>query len=178
VPLDQRVSFSLHHHADLFISIHADSVGASEYAGHVRGATVYTMSEKASDERARRLAEKENASDILAGFDVSNEEGNDHVRSILLDLMKRETANFSIDFRRILVKRLKRQVLLAREPQREAAFKVLRQTHAPSVLIELGYMSHAEDVQLLRSGDWQKRVAGAIGAAVDEYFSRSVPKYR
>jgi N-acetylmuramoyl-L-alanine amidase len=178
VPLDQRVRISVQHHADLFISIHADSVGSSEYAGHVRGATIYTMSENASDERSRRLAEKENASDLLAGFDVSSSEGDDHVRNILLDLMKRESANFSVDFRRILVKRLKQQVMLAREPQRSAAFRVLRQTHAPSVLIELGYMSHAEDVRLLKSDAWQRRVAGAIASAVDDYFGRGTPRYR
>lgn len=178
VSLDQRVKISLQHHADLFVSIHADSIGATDVAANVRGATVYTLSENASDERARLLAEKENASDLLAGFDVPNEAGSDQVRSILLDLLKRESANFSIDFRGLLVRHMRRQVKLVRDPQRSAAFRVLRQTHAPSVLIELGYMSHAEDVRLLRSADWQKRVASSIAAAVNEYFSRPIAKRR
>lgn len=178
VPLDQRVKISLQHHADLFISIHADSVGAAEFSGSVRGATVYTLSENASDERARQLAEKENASDILAGVDVSSEEGSDQVRSILIDLLKRESANFSIDFRSIVVRHLQRQIVLAREPQRSAAFRVLRQTHAPSVLVELGYLSHAEDVRLLGSADWQGKVASTIAAAVNEYFSPRTSKRR
>ncbi len=172
VSLEDRVGLSRKSGADLFISIHADSLESRDLAQSVRGATVYTLSEQASDERARRLAEKENASDLLAGLDVAGEEGRDEVRHILFDLMRRETANFSIDFRNILLGEMKPKVLLSRDPQRSAAFKVLRQPGAPSVLLELGYISHTEDEKLMASRDWQRGVGDAVARAVDAYFGR------
>ena len=94
------------------------------------------------------------------------------MRNILIDLLKRETANFSADFSNTLVKKMTKTVSLSRDPQRSAAFKVLRQADTPSVLIELGYMSHAEDEKLLNSPAWQDRVATSISAAVDAYFGK------
>lgn len=172
VSLDQRLSLSAKHGVDLFISLHADSLSEQHGGQVVRGATIYTLSERASDEQARRMAEKENASDLIAGINVVDGEGDDEVKSILFDLMKRETANFSADFSNVLVRKLKPATALAREPQRAAAFKVLKQSHAPSVLVELGYLSHPEDEKLLKSAAWQKKVAGSITAAVDAYFAK------
>ncbi len=88
--------------------------------------------------------------------------------------MHRETMNFSTEIRSLLVANLKRSVALAKEPARSAAFKVLQQAHAPSVLVELGYLSHAEDAALLQSPEWQKQVAASIAAAVETYFARHV----
>lgn len=172
VSLDQRLNLSAKHGVDLFISLHADSLSEGHGAQIVRGATIYTLSERASDEQARRMAEKENASDLIAGINVVDGEGNDEVKSILFDLMKRETANFSADFSNVLVRKLKPATTLAREPQRAAAFKVLKQSHAPSVLIELGYLSNPEDEKLLNSATWRKKIAGSITTAVDAYFTK------
>jgi N-acetylmuramoyl-L-alanine amidase len=170
ISLDGRLRRSKTLAADLFISLHADSI--AQNADSVRGATVYTLSERASDEEARLMAEKENNSDAIAGLTTAKFEEQGQVRSILIDLLKRETANFSADFSNTLVKKMTKTVSLSRDPQRSAAFKVLRQADTPSVLIELGYMSHAEDEKLLNSPAWQDRVATSIATAADAYFGK------
>ena len=172
VSLDQRLGLSAKHGVDLFVSLHADSLPEQEGAQVVRGATIYTLSERASDERSRLMAEKENASDLVAGINVVEGADDDAVKGILFDLMKRETANFSADFSNALVRKLKPAKVLARTPHRSAAFKVLKQTHAPSVLVELGYLSNPEDEKLLNTPAWRKKVAAAITAAIDAYFSK------
>jgi N-acetylmuramoyl-L-alanine amidase len=171
VSLSERLKISRQAGADLFISIHADSIEQA-YAQSIKGATVYTLSERASDAEARAIAEKENASDLIAGLDVAGGEENDDVKNILLDLMKRETANFSAEFSRTLVAKLKSNISLSRDPERAAAFKVLRQTHAPSVLVELGYVSNPDESRQMQSARWQEKVAKSIVTAVDTYFSK------
>jgi N-acetylmuramoyl-L-alanine amidase len=172
ISLDQRLKLSLQHEVDLFISLHADSLAEAHGASSIRGATVYTLSERASDEHARRMAEKENNSDAVAGLSVTKGHGDDEVNSILFDLMKRETANFSTDFSNALIKTLKKTNILSRVPKRAAAFKVLKQTHAPSVLIELGYLSHPEDEKLLNTPAWHRQTATSIAQSVDAYFAK------
>ena len=177
VSLDRRLAISQRNGADLFVSIHADAIAEKELAHAVRGATIYTMSERASDEAARRLAEKENAVDRLAGLDSVPASDEDQVRSILIDLVRRETSNHAAEFRNHLLDNLKGKIPLSKDPQRAAAFKVLKQTHAPSVLVELGYMSNSEDELHMNSVAWQKQVAGSIAAAVTQYFNKRTAEH-
>jgi N-acetylmuramoyl-L-alanine amidase len=172
VPLDKRVKMSVEFSADLFISLHADAIAELAYAENIRGATVYTLSERATDERSRLMAEKENSSDLIAGLSGVDEDGGDQVKDILYDLLRRETLNFSADFSNLLVSRLSKNIAMSKDPQKSAAFKVLKQPHAPSVLIELGYMSNSRDQATMTTKAWQTKVAGAIGAAVDSYFNK------
>lgn len=172
VSLDRRLAFSSDNDADLFISLHADAIEARSYAESVRGATIYTLSEEASDEQARLMAEKENASDLIAGLETASIGGSDQVKNILIDLLKRETSNFSADFSNVLLGSLKPSIALSKEPQRSAAFKVLKQPNAPSVLVELGYMSNSKDQAQLTSAAWQTQAAEAIGRAVSSYFRK------
>ena len=171
VSLDQRLAISQRLQADLFISLHADALAERNLASSVSGASVYTLSDRASNEDARRLAEKENRADLLAGLATVPASAEDHVRGILLDLVQRETANFSSEVRNLLVAGLRGAVPLAKDPERSAAFKVLRQSETPAVLIELGYMSNAEDLARLRRPEWQKQVASAIAGSIDTYFA-------
>ncbi len=172
ISLDRRLKISQDLGADLFISLHADSIEATAAATAISGATVYTLSERASDEEARKRAEKENASDLIAGLQNTNGAGLDQVKNILIDLIKRETSNFSADFSNVVASRLAKSIAMSRDPQRSAAFKVLKQSHAPSVLIELGYMSNPADQRQMMTIEWQQKVAKAVTAAVVAYFSR------
>ena len=160
VSLDKRLKFSRDSGADLFISLHADSIEEKTAADNIRGATIYTLSGKASDEQARVMAEKENASDLLAGIEAYDKGNDDQVKNILIDLMKRETSNFSADFSQVLAKRLGKTIEMSRLPRRSAAFKVLKQTDAPSVLVELGYISNRTDEEQMLTPEWQSKVAG------------------
>ncbi len=171
VPLAGRVAVSQKLGATLFISVHADSLAQKAYARTVRGATVYTLSDRASDEDARLLAEKENAVDILAGVVPPGRVEQDHVKGFLIDLMKRETAQFSSDFRNAVIRHLRKATVLHRAPRRSAAFAVLRQTRTPSILVELGYMSNPRDEKLMQSVAWQRKVANALAKAVHSYFA-------
>lgn len=172
VSLDRRLKFSAENDADLFISLHADSIEEKSMADAIRGATIYTLSDKASDEQARIMADKENASDLIAGVGSMDQERGEEVKNILIDLLKRETSNFSADFSHVLVKKLGQAITMSRIPRKSAAFKVLKQTHAPSVLVELGYMSNSTEEQEMMTGAWQSKVADAIAAAVQNYFNK------
>ena len=180
VPLNQRIEMSRAAGASLFISIHADSIdsgtgtgtGAAALAQAVRGATVYTLSETASNQAAQALADKENAADALAGVLSTSGTDGEQVTGILIDLLKRETQNFALEARGLLVQSMRSVMAMAKEPARSAAFKVLRQAQAPAVLIELGYMSNTQDAALLQSAEWQRSVAKAITVAVNSYFSK------
>lgn len=169
IALQDRVEIARKVRADLFISLHADAIPRAGFDAKIRGASVYTLSQRASDRQAARFAAKENASDALAGLNIAST-STGRVEAILFDLMRRETADFSQRLREHLVRRLKRTISMSRSPRRAAAFRVLQQPDTPSALIELGYMSNPADVgEMFRTG-WQKSASGAIAAAVDAYF--------
>ncbi len=176
IPLANRVELSREKEASLFISIHADSTGHRDLARSTRGATIYTLSDQASNAEAQALADKENASDTLAGVDQTGSGESEQLKGILIDLTRQETTDFSTEFRSRLLPHMQQAIGLAREPSRSAAFRVLKQTRSPAVLIELGYMSNRQDARLLASSDWQRKAAASIAAAVDEYFKRRVSK--
>ncbi|MFN3746448.1 MAG: N-acetylmuramoyl-L-alanine amidase [Hyphomicrobiaceae bacterium] len=178
VPLERRIRIAREHEAQLFVSLHADSLEARDLAHSVRGATIYTLSQSASDERARQLADKENAADLLAGAHLTAEVFQDDVKSILFDLMARETAGLSLNFRQLAAKRLRGNIHLSRDPQRAANFLVLRQAETPAVLIELGYISHVEEEREMLSEEWQRKVAAAITAAINDFFASSGSIFR
>jgi len=167
VALAERVNFARARHAELFISVHADALVRRE--GDAQGATVYTLSETASDAAAARLAENENRADVIAGLDLSAEP--DDVADILFDLARRETKTFSVQFARGLIGQLKNAARLHSNPLKSAGFRVLRASDVPSVLIELGYVSNKQDLQALTSRAWRSRTADAMVQAVDSFFS-------
>lgn len=169
IKLGDRVKFARRNGASLFISLHADSI-SRRWANRVRGATVYTLSDRGSDSLAREIARSNNQSDVLAGVEI--EQQKDAVSSILYDLAQRETNTRSELYANIALKHIKKAARLNRRPHRSAAFRVLKSPDVPSVLVELGYLSNLSDEKLLKSGDWRSKVADQIAASVDDYFSQ------
>jgi len=167
IPLADRVRIARDAGAALFISIHADWLSRKE--GDAQGATIYTLSETASDPAAARLAEEENRADVIAGVDLKDEP--DDVAGILIDLAQRETKSFSVQFAHKLVGAMKSATRMHKEPIKSAGFRVLRAPDVPSVLVELGYVSNKEDLQSLLSDTWRDHTADSMAAAVDGYFS-------
>ena len=170
IPLSERVRFARTRGAALFISIHADALPRKE--GLAEGATVYTLSETASDAEAARLAEAENKADVIAGVDLTAEPND--VANILVDLAQRETKTFSMQFARTVVDELKSAARMHKHPLKSAGFKVLTAPDVPSVLIELGYMSTKDDLKQLNSPAWRARTAQAVVKAVETFFTPRV----
>src|SRR6516225_6159889 len=167
VPLGNRVAFARARQAALFVSIHADALRRGE--GEAQGATIYTLSERATDARAARLAEAENQADVIAGLDLSSEPKD--VAGILIDLARRETKTFSVQFARTVVGTLKNATRLHQHPLKSARFVVLKAPDVPSVLVELGYVSNRADLKSLISTEWRDRPAGSIVRAIEAFFS-------
>ena len=172
VALRERFELARLDHADLFISLHADS----SFVGDPRGASIYTLSETSSDAEAAALAAKENKADLIAGVDLSKQ--NVVVTSILIDLAQRETKNLSARFAERLVEELRRVTLLLPNSHRYAGFAVLKAPDIPSVLIELGYLSNARDEALLLSAVHRAKLAAAMLRAIDGYFTVTVASGR
>jgi N-acetylmuramoyl-L-alanine amidase len=167
ITLADRVRLARAQHAALFISIHADAL--TQRTRETRGATIYTLSETASDSEAARLAEAENKADVIAGVDLSIEPND--VADILIDLAQRETKTFSVHFAKTLVRELKSSAKLHKHPMKSAGFRVLKAPDVPSVLIELGYVTSQQDLKLLTSDAWRSKATDSIVQAVHTFFT-------
>jgi len=173
VPLRERVEFAQKKGAGLFLSIHADYF--PNQTEKTTGATVYTLSEQASDEEAKELAAKENFSDALAGIELPND-SDEVVANILIDLAQRETQNRSTLFARSIVGELASRSALHTRRLRSAGFRVLKAPDVPSVLLELGFLSNPDDEKRLTSDAWRDRIADGVVGSIDGYFAKRVAR--
>jgi N-acetylmuramoyl-L-alanine amidase len=164
--LRERLEVAERSAGDLFLSLHANT----HPSGKIRGASVYTLSETASDSEAAALAAKENKADIIGGVDLTHQ--TEVVSQILIDLAQRETMNLSKSFANTLVGELGERTTLLRNTHRFAGFAVLKSPTVPSVLVEVGYMSNREEERLLLSDAHRTKIVAAILDAVDQYFQR------
>lgn len=178
VPLDGRAQIASEATADLLISIHADALDVKRLGvknvQEVRGGTIYTLSETASDEQARILAVNENRADVKAGLgseEAVPPEVSAEISSILSDLESRGKMNRSLAFANYLIEHMKDKMKFNIRPQRSANLRVLKSAGVPAVLIELGYLSHTEDEKLLISPEWRAKTAAALAAAVNDFMS-------
>jgi N-acetylmuramoyl-L-alanine amidase len=168
IPLDDRVRIARNQSAALFVSIHADSLPRRE--GDAQGATIYTLSDRASDAEVERLAETENKADAIGGVNLTQEPT--EVADILIDLAQRETRTFSNRFARLLAGEMKNTARMYKHPLKSAGFRVLKAPDVPSVLVELGYVSNKSDLGHLVSENWRSKTVGSMAQAIDAFFAR------
>ena len=165
--LASRVLFARVASADLFISIHADSIGNPD----IRGTGVYTLSETASDEEAEMLARSENKADLIQGVDFVGIDYDSVTTNILIDLAQRDTKNASSEFAGILADELTRVAELRRNAHRFAGFRVLKAPDVPSVLIEMGFMSNRTEERQMQNSAWRRTFLSGVVRAIDRFFA-------
>ena len=168
IPLDDRVKIGRAQKAALFVSIHADYLPRGE--GDAQGATIYTVSDKATDAEAERLAESENRADAIGGVNLTQEPT--EVADILIDLAQRETRTFSNRFARLLMGEMKNTTRMHKHPLKSAGFRVLKAPDVPSVLVELGYVSNKSDLDHLVSDSWRSKTVGSMAQAIDTFLAK------
>jgi N-acetylmuramoyl-L-alanine amidase len=166
--LNQRVDLARQNKADLFISLHADSFQEQD----IRGASIYTRDENATDVLDKVLADGENRYDIVAGFALPRE-ANPAVMDILVDLMRREMRKSSFLAAQAIIHQLEPSVTLRKFPVRQADFFVLQAPDVPSVLMELGFLSNAADIANLQKPEWRERTVNALARGIAEYFDQT-----
>jgi len=167
IPLGERVRFARKKGGDLFISLHADSISRS----NVTGASVYTLSDKASDKETAKLAERENKSDLIAGIDLSHQETD--VADILIDLAARDTMNQSRYLAKTVITTLdSNSVKVLDTKYRSAGFAVLKAMDIPSILVEMGYLTNKQEVERLSNSAYRVRIASALKASIDKFFQK------
>jgi N-acetylmuramoyl-L-alanine amidase len=168
ISLADRVRIARNQSAALFVSIHADALPRRE--GDAQGATIYTLSDKASDAEAERLAETENRADAIGGVNLTEEPTD--VADILIDLAQRETRTFSNRFARLLMGEMKATVRMHKHPLKSAGFRVLKAPDVPSVLVELGYVSNKGDLEHLVSENWRAKTVAAMAQAINAFLAK------
>jgi N-acetylmuramoyl-L-alanine amidase len=168
IDLHERYEIARRIKADLFISVHADSASN----GGARGATIYTLSEVASDREAATLATRENKADIIRGIDMGGRSRD--VNAILIDLAQRESMNISSDFAGRLYREASPLVPFRPQHHRFAAFVVLKSPDVPSILFESGYLSNPDDVGFIYSPDGRQRIATGMRRAIEAHFARQI----
>ncbi|MEO0036047.1 MAG: hypothetical protein RLZZ501_2070, partial [Pseudomonadota bacterium] len=164
IRLRDRVAIARQYGADLFISLHADAVQNPS----IRGLSIYTLSQNASDAESQALAEKENKADLIAGVDLSHESAD--VAGILIDLAQRETMNRSAAFAAEAVDEVGQEFSLLDNTHRFAGFAVLKAPDVPAVLVEMGYLSNENEEKQLRQPAYRTRLAKAMAHAIDRFF--------
>jgi len=166
--LNERVQLARDNQANLFVSLHADSFDQPD----VRGGSVYTRDEKATDVLDKVMAENENQADLVAGFSPPSEDNG--VVDILVDLMRRETRRQSYVAAQQIVRQMSGRITMRPHPLRQADFFVLQAPEVPSVLIEMGFLSNEADLNNFAKADWQQKVAQALALGIAKYFDVSV----
>ena len=179
VDLDERRDFGEKHKAALFIAVHADYASTN-----ARGATIYSLRESMAND-LKRSAKGDVASRVLSSNELAalrkgdGERDADTVKSILSDLAQREvdaTKDRTNAFSRTVIEHLGSATSLRDDPDKQANFRVLKSAQVPSVLIELAYVSNAEDAKLLKSNAWRDKVSDTIVGAVENYFSNQIAR--
>jgi N-acetylmuramoyl-L-alanine amidase len=168
--LRERYQIARRLHANLFISIHCDSVGSPDASG----ATAYTLSEVASDKEAALLAARENKADILSGVDLGDTSSD--VSSLLIDLAQRETMNASASFAQLLGREAKPLIPTRDQFHRMASLMVLKAADMPSILFETGYISNPDQAHFLNSADGEAKIAESVRKAVGIHFARQLTR--
>ncbi|MEO8882566.1 MAG: N-acetylmuramoyl-L-alanine amidase [Devosia sp.] len=164
--LEQRVALARQNKADLFISLHADTFGQPA----IRGTSIYTRDEQATDVLDKVLADKENKFDIVSGFAVPKM--TPATVDVLVDLMRRQMRKQSFLAAESIIHELQPSIELRRFPVRQADFFVLQAPDVPSMLVELGFMSNTDDITNLTDPQWQDRVADALARGIAAYFDQ------
>jgi N-acetylmuramoyl-L-alanine amidase len=165
VPLRERVARARAAHAELFLSVHADALPDEE----MRGLSVYTLSDQASDRETAALAIRENKDDFIGGIRLSRQRRD--IAPILLDMARRQTNNGSLALAHTIVAELGRAVPLLDRPHRSAGFAVLTAPDMPSALVELGCLSNPAEERLLPQRAYQQRLARGLLRAIEDYFA-------
>ena len=169
IPLADRVKIARNQSAAWGREVHADTD-----EGDAQGATIYTLSDKASDTEAERLADAENRADAIGGVNLTEEPTD--VADILIDLAQRETRTFSNQFARLLMGEMKNTVRMHKHPLKSAGFRVLKAPDVPSVLVELGYVSNKGDLDHLVSEKWRSKTVGSMAQAIDVFLAKRLAK--
>jgi N-acetylmuramoyl-L-alanine amidase len=164
--LQERYGIARKLRGDLFISIHCDSVGS----GSASGASVYTLSEVASDKESAKLAARENKADVIAGVNLAATSAD--ISSILIDLTQRETMNSAANFARLLGREAQPLIPVKPNFHRMASLMVLKAPDMPSILFETGYISNPRDADFIDSADGRRKIAQSIERAVEVHFAR------